>query len=255
MGKQMDAAHHAGRTLFPNTVVPPGPAKKHGLRVLKSAEANRKIGGWMMKGRWRGMPVFSLTLEERRTCPKDCANWTRCYGDNMHLAKRYQHGPLLEAALLEDLAVLDRTYRFGYVVRLHVLGDFYSTDYVYFWRRQLADRLQLHVFGYTHWQHDTEIGQLVAETVQDYGERCSVLRSDRRCADDPLPAAMTVGVGEPIPTGTVHCPVESKRTVSCGTCGLCMNGTTSVTFVDHGKEVNTARINEIRRLKRALPVV
>lgn len=44
-------------------------------RVLKDGHNNRKIGRLVTKGRWRGMRIFTLTLEERPTCPTGCAHW------------------------------------------------------------------------------------------------------------------------------------------------------------------------------------
>ena len=44
-------------------------------RLLQPAGQNNKIGkgdNVVIKGKWRGMPCFTLTLEERATCPSDC---------------------------------------------------------------------------------------------------------------------------------------------------------------------------------------
>ena len=42
------------------------------------------------KGRWRGYPVFTLTLEERATCPSYCEQWDECYGNNMPFGARLE---------------------------------------------------------------------------------------------------------------------------------------------------------------------
>ena len=51
--------------------------------VLKSGENSRKLGSVVEKGKWKGFPIFSLSLEERKTCPRSCSVWDRCYGNGM----------------------------------------------------------------------------------------------------------------------------------------------------------------------------
>lgn len=60
-----------GRTLFPTTVVAPADA----ARLLVSGVNSRKLGGEVTKGPWKAMPIYSLTLEERATCPRACHHW------------------------------------------------------------------------------------------------------------------------------------------------------------------------------------
>src|SRR5690606_37043752 len=50
--------------------------------LLVSGYNNVKIGNDVRKGLFRGYRIFTLTLEERATCPRSCANWTSCYGNN-----------------------------------------------------------------------------------------------------------------------------------------------------------------------------
>lgn len=236
-------AAHPPRTRYPKSVidVPAAPRKSTGLRCLVSGASNAKLGGTMLKGRWRGMPLYALTLEERATCPTDCPNWDRCYGNNMPFAQRYRPGAALEAAIRADVHTLAerRASRTGFVVRLHVLGDFYSVPYVWAWGALFEEVPQLHAYGYTHHQHGTPIGDAIAELVARFPERASFLRSDPRPElreSDPLPGAYTVDWDAPLPaTGTVFCPEQQGRAPSCASCGLCMNGRTGVSFVDHSR--------------------
>ena len=46
--------------------------------VLKCGRNNSKIGGDVLVGRLRGARIFTLTLEERATCPRSCAMWRAC---------------------------------------------------------------------------------------------------------------------------------------------------------------------------------
>ena len=65
------------------------------------------------------------------------------------MARRVEAGPELEARLEREIEVLDVRHGGGFVVRLHVLGDFYSVEYVGLWRRLLRQYPTLRVFGYT----------------------------------------------------------------------------------------------------------
>jgi hypothetical protein len=73
-------------------------------RVLKDGHQSRKIGKTAMKGPRRGWPIFTLTLEERATCPRTCAAWAFCYGNAMQAAERIVAGAELEQALWDELA-------------------------------------------------------------------------------------------------------------------------------------------------------
>ena len=65
------------------------------------------------------------------------------------MARRVEAGPELEARLERQIEVLDVRHGGGFVVRFHVLGDFYSVEYVGLWRRLLRQYPTLRVFGYT----------------------------------------------------------------------------------------------------------
>ena len=206
-----------------------------GLYVLKSASGNAKLGkGLITKGPFRGMPLFALTLPERATCWSGCQNWNRCYGDNMPFGTRYAPTPELPDTITKDVKFLSGKFPEGFVVRLHILGDFYSVPYVEHWNRLVLNYPALHIFGYTHWPQDTEIGQAVQQLVLDYPGRVSILRSDADGnPEDVLARAMTVERGAEAAPGTVMCPEMVGKTESCVTCGLCMNSRTSVSFIDH----------------------
>jgi hypothetical protein len=218
--------------------VPTKPVTSTGLFVLKSADNNKKIGKLMLKSRWKGFPIYSLTLTERETCWAGCQNLDRCYGDNMPFARRYKTGVELERAIEADLATLQKRKPLGFLVRLHVLGDFYSIEYVQFWSDMIAKFPALVVYGYTHYRHHSDIGRAVSELVERWPARASFLRSDATEEDDPLPRAMTVMRGASQVEGTVFCPEQTGRAESCGACGLCMGGRVSVTFIDHSRDIN-----------------
>src|SRR5262249_22027748 len=138
-----------GRTMYLKSITPPERAK----RLLQPASTNTKMGagkGVIVRGQWRGMPLYLLTLEERKTCPTTGQQWSNCYGNNMPFARRIDHTGKLFPTLEAELATLSAKHPTGFVVRLHVLGDFYSKGYVRFWIQALSTYPSLRVYGYTH---------------------------------------------------------------------------------------------------------
>lgn len=237
----LDITSFSDRTTRYQKSIKPAPTtpSTSGLYVLKDAGSNAKIGKLLTKGRWRGMPLFALTLIERATCWSGCQAAAICYGDNMPFATRYEPGPGLERAITDDVATLAsrKATRSGFVVRTHVLGDFYSVAYVRHWAALVASCPALHVYGYTHWRHASPIGRAVATLVQTFPDQVAILRSDADEAEDPLPKAMTISRGAPAAPGTVLCPEQTGKTTSCGTCGLCMSGRNAVSFIDHSRQL------------------
>lgn len=196
---------------------------------LVSGHNNVKIGRDVRKGHLRGYWIYTLSLEERATCPRSCAHWYDCYGNNMPFAKRLEHGPALEAAIEAQLdRLLSVRGRRGVLVRLHALGDFYSVDYVAFWRRMLAKHHRLAIFGYTARQD--AIAQSVAQMNEDFGPRCMVRWSDGK---RPLMATVSVQREEDAPANTFVCPEQTGRTQCCATCGACWGTTKNVAFLGH----------------------
>lgn len=221
LGKPMTLAENhpavvEGRTLFPGNVADPGD------RVLKSGKHQRKLGSHVVKGRWAGMPIYTLTLEERKTCPSSCQHWRDCYGNHMQWPKRFRAGPDLEAALEKELSQHDRTHRDGFVVRLHVLGDFYSAAYVERWEQWMKSFDRLHVFGYTARWIDDPIGAALQKVNSLFPDRWWVRFSHR----DKETFLSTGSSG-------VTCPVQTNATACCGTCGLCWTVTKPIRFLLH----------------------
>lgn len=223
-----------GRTLFPTTVV----AADQSPRVLIDGVNQRKIGGRVTLGPWRGFPVYCLTLEERKTCPASCHNWSTCYGNGMHLARRHEAGPALEAALDRELSRLARLNRRGFVVRLHILGDFYSVPYVERWRGWLERFASLHVYGYTAWAPDTEIGAAIAEIAAKRWDRFAIRFSSTEAGPGRVITLWNVpDIAELAERDIIVCPAQTGATETCGTCGLCWSESArekTIAFVAHG---------------------
>lgn len=201
------------RTLFPSTV-----GTREGERVLKTGHNSPKIGRVVVKGRWQGFPIFTLTLEERATCPTSCSEWRSCYGNRMPFAHRFQAGPDFERRLEEELTDLQHKHPHGFVIRLHVLGDFYSRAYVRQWSAWLRAFPALHVFGYTAWPAASPIGAEIYQLRGDWS-RFAIRFSNGRRSQGPI--ARTIGDRWEIGPHEIQCPAQTGQTLCCATCALC----------------------------------
>jgi hypothetical protein len=220
----LDHAYRYGRTNFPSRVFDPSEVG----RVLKTGHQSRKIGKTVMKGHRKGWPIFTLTLEERATCPRSCLEWAGCYGNNMQAAERITPGAELEQALSVELAALQRIHPAGFLIRLHVLGDFYSAGYVGFWRDALERFPALHVFGFTARPPGTEIGDALAPLINAQWGRFAVRYSGGSAASK---SAEVVGPGGE--SQGILCPAQTGATDCCATCALCWQSDRSIAFRGH----------------------
>jgi hypothetical protein len=229
--KRLATEHPAvrnGRTLYPSRVFDPEKAP----RIFISGFNSRKLGGVVQKGRWKGFPIYSLTLEERRTCPKSCSLLRECYGNSMQWSKRLRHGPKLEAMIASELAELSRRHPDGFVIRAHVLGDFPSVRYVKKWKRWLQTFPSLRVFGYTAWPSHTPIGREVGRLASRLWDRFSVRYSNAgvpECGATTVfqrPSRMRTELG-------ILCPVQADRADCCASCALCWSSKTNIVFLAH----------------------
>jgi len=201
--------------------------------ILVSGHSNIKIGRDIRKGKFKGYWIYTLSLEERATCPRSCTHWTTCYGNSMPFAKRMDHTdpaflPALESELAQLLAVRGRK---GVMIRLHALGDFYSTDYVAFWHRMLKTHPRLAVYGYTARNSFTDpIGVDVDALNGIFGERHMVRFSD---GGWPGMSTVSVRIEAECPPDAFVCPEQTGRTKACATCAACWSTTKNVAFLDH----------------------
>lgn len=219
-------------TIYPHTVKQPSA----GETVLKDGKHNTKIGGDVLVGWLKGAPIYTLTLEERATCPRSCPLWRGCYGNLLNRSQRFAHGSALMFQIEQQLAEIAETHA-RFLVRLHVLGDFWSIEYVSFWRRMLFKHPGLHVFGFTAWGPETKIGSHITALRGALPERVW-LRHSGRCGpwgsftiDFPT-ERKTIG-------DAVVCPAQldanegSPRRVHCGNCAACWSTDRAITFVEH----------------------
>lgn len=197
-------------------------------RLLVSGHNNRKIGKTVMKGRWVGFPIFTLTLEERRTCPSTCQEWRTCYGNGMNWARRIKATPRFEDRLWAELAGKQRRHPRGFVVRPHVLGDFYSVDYVGLWAEALVAFPALNVFGYTARLPDDPIGAAVRVLVERCFDRFAI-----RFSGSDEDRGGSVVVDDAAETNHLICPAQLGKTDCCATCVLCWQSDRTIAFLRH----------------------
>lgn len=210
-----------GRTIFARNVVPSSAQ----LRLLKSGANSVKIGSHVTKGSLSGAAIYTLTLEERATCPRSCAHWLDCYGNKMHWPKRITPDDGFLPRLAGELAGLAERHE-QFLVRLHVLGDFYAAEYVAFWRAQLRRLGGLHVYGYTA-RKGCEIAQAIDE--MNAHPRASIRWSNG------LPGEFrSFTVDNAAEAGdAIICPAQSDKTDCCGTCALCWSTPRAIAFLRH----------------------
>ena len=229
------------RTIHPKSLQEVKPTSN----LLKSAAHNGKVGkgaGIITRGRLAGQPLFSLTLEERATCPLTCERLAECYGNATPFAHRFSHGIELESKLREEVAELAKLYRNGFLVRLHILGDFYSVEYVKLWAELLTMYPMMTIYGYTARLVGTPIGNAIAalriQSPNRFWVRFS--QSEKYNGGANIFAAQEGTVG-------ITCPEQTEKTKSCLTCGLCWAISSTIIFLDHDKKNKAKREKSTER--------
>lgn len=220
-------------TRYPGSII----SAKKSKRVLVSGKENRKLGHRVTKGRWRGLTIYSLTLVERASCPANCLEWSTCYGNALNWPKRLVLDDELTRRLDVELDMLAACHPSGFLVRLHVLGDFGANareglPYVEFWERRLRDTPELHVFGFTAHDPLSPVGAAIMSMNREFPGRVRI-RFSGTTSDDGFGATV---IDDPAESQHVVCPFESdhpKRPKDCAGCGLCWTMDRTVEFVRH----------------------
>ena len=209
--------------------------------MLKRGKQNKKLGDKVSVKMWKDMTMYSLSLEERATCPSDCQQWDNCYGDNMPFAHRFDHtDPNFISYLEVQLRALNEKHKDGFVVRLHVIGDFYDGLYIVQWQLWLNQYENLRVFGYTHHTTGSQLGGMINNVNRIYPQRFRIRFSDdndtsfsahvttEKYGSQHFYTAPNVNLA-----GAIFCPEQQGRTDSCATCGYCWSSDQPVIFHEH----------------------
>lgn len=228
-----------GRTIFMKTVTPSVASP----RFLISGHSNTKLGKTVLKGPLAGAAIYQLSLEERATCPRSCQQWASCYGNSMPFARRHTPDAEFERLLIAEVMTLCRTHPDGLLIRLHVLGDFYSVEYVYIWASLLKQFPQLHVFGYTSRRTDdpdpetVRIARAIRVLTEGAWSRFAIRTSGH---DNPERSWAIVVDEDPCQPDVIVCPAQTKATEACASCGLCWaEGVRdkTIAFLRHGRKL------------------
>jgi hypothetical protein len=200
-------------------------------KTLKKGSGNKKLGFVVSRTAWTGKRLYSLTLEERTTCPKSCHHWEDCYGNNMPFAHRFKTNGLsnIDIILEREIETLLAKHKHGIVIRLHVLGDFYSVDYVNFWIEMLEKHPKLCIFGYTARSPEKLIGQAIAKMNES--DRC-VIRQSRNFAYNEN-SSWSYAAEESFEGKSFDCPEQTGKLKDCASCGLCWTTSKTVRFLSH----------------------
>tara|TARA_R110000824_G_scaffold3241_1_gene15375 strand:- start:11402 stop:12115 length:714 start_codon:yes stop_codon:yes gene_type:complete len=222
------------RTLFPNKVKSVSDGMGKTEKVIKKS-TNVKLGKRVTKGKFKGMPIYTLTLEERATCAPSCVHYETCYGNNMPFATRYKADGALIIAIAHELQELNQRHKNGFLVRLHILGDFFSTEYVAHWDSWLSQFKNLNVYGYTEKKQGEPIGDALENMRIKYTIRFMVRISGDTARDNLTALSYDDNrAKKQIKTKQAFvCPVQTYMTDSCSTCGLCWTSKKNVVFITH----------------------
>ena len=143
----------------------------------------------------------------------------------------------LTAKLDKEIDILMDKHKKGIVIRLHVLGDFYSVSYVRFWREQLAKHPLLCIFGYTARKDDN-----IAHAIwrMNDPDRCVIRHSGNKDYDGKLFATQkafkenwSYAADESFEGKSFDCPEQTGKIKDCASCGLCWMTTKTVRFATH----------------------
>jgi len=217
-------------TMYPKSVKFLGDYPHKVLKQSKNKKLSKDKLPVIKKGKFKGYVIYTLTLEERATCPRECYHWDDCYGNNMMFAHRIEHGEQLEQRIKEEIEELCGTYR-GVIVRLHVLGDFYSELYVMLWGQLLAKYNNLAIWGFTGHAPDSVIGKTIGWVHAKFRERFSVRYSN---APTWQFSANSADLYKPEKNKSIVCPEQTGKSESCATCTVCWSAPDKqVLFLTH----------------------
>ena len=196
-------------------------------RALK-ASTNTKLGKRVTKGKLAGFPILTLTLEERATCPRSCAHWADCYGNNMMNATRYKADDSLVEQIERDLTHYQAKYPKGFLVRLHVYGyTANQPDAIDSQERAIGEALlSLRIACGIRFavRFSGSFTDSFAAISND-DERSEALLANKQAFLCPTQISKE--------TGKLAKKGEETLTPDCGACGLCWQASKPVVFLTH----------------------
>jgi len=202
--------------------------------VIKKS-TNKKIGKKVLKGLKKNFSIYTITLVERSTCSDECEHWSTCYGNNMMYAIRFNpYNKNFLSRLESDLKTIANKpkNKNGFLLRLHVLGDFYSKDYVLFWKRMLKLYPNLHIYGYTRNHNNSKylekrnIANEIIKLNTLFSTRFYIRFSNKLDMEE---SANSIDLGKK----GITCLAQVDEQKTCATCTLCWTSKKPINFITH----------------------
>lgn len=207
---------------------------KYPFSIIKESN-NIKLGKKVLKGNKKDFKIYTLTLVERNTCSNECEHWLTCYGNNMPFGIRFNpYNKNFLIRLESDIKTIANkpNNKKGFLLRLHVLGDFYSKDYVLFWKRMLQLYPNLHIYGYTRNHNNSKyldkrnIAKEIIKLNTLFSTRFYIRFSNKLDIDA---SANSIDLGKKGITCLAQ--IDDKKT--CATCTLCWTSKKPINFITH----------------------
>ena len=179
--------------------------------------------------------MYTLTLIERATCSDECEHWKTCYGNNMMYAIRFNpYNKNFLPRLESDIKTIanEPKNKNGFLLRLHVLGDFYNVDYVLFWKRMLKLYPNLNIYGYTRNHNNSKyldkrnIANEIIKLNNLFSTRFYIRFSNKLDIEE---SANSIDLGKKGITCLAQ--IDDKKT--CATCTLCWSSKKPINFITH----------------------
>ena len=207
---------------------------KYPFSIIKES-TNKKLGKKVLKGNKKDFKMYTLTLVERSTCTNECEHWSTCYGNNMMYAIRFNpYNKNFLIRLESDIKTIANKpkNKNGFLLRLHVLGDFYNVDYVLFWKRMLKLYPNLNIYGYTRNHNNSKylekrnIANEIIKLNTLFSTRFYIRFSNKL---DIEKSANSIELGKK----GITCLAQIDEKKTCATCTLCWSSKKPINFITH----------------------
>ena len=216
-------------TIYPKTVYTINSLEDYntyGYKLLKQSN-NKKLGKVVGRGKFVKKPLYSLSLCEREMgCPKSCHHWDSCYGNNMPFAHRFRTDDDLIFTLIlrNEIFALLKKHKFGIHIRLHVLGDFFSKEYVNFWYLILKLYPKVSIYGYTAHSPKSMLGKQIKNVINKIGfDRFAIRFSNANVELSANSTEYKPRLLKNVRLNPTICPEQLDKVANCVSCGLCWN--------------------------------
>ena len=202
--------------------------RAYGHNLLKQSN-NSKLGKVVNKGAFKGKPLYSLSLVERLMgCPKNCHHWDGCYGNNMPFAHRFKtdNGLVFTKILHMELLSLLKKHKQGIHIRLHVLGDFFSIQYINFWRAVVKLNPKISIYGYTAHKPTSQLGKQISKGINSIGFNRFAIRfsnSTIKLSANSTEYKPRLIASKNVSLKSIQCLEQIDKVANCVSCALCWN--------------------------------